>query len=601
MLKLIIFLAFALKSYIAAPVLLSEIISNKINYSSNKKNEDILSINVNAIIDVSVLLNDVSRKLLGSGSVSLEGSSLLKKESLFNLYNSSLSVGSLTLKIPESNYIASINKSSMFEMAQVILEGYLSKSNLFRVNGGSVVLMNVCISTDSSIMSFVKSEELGSNLKVVGMTLNSNEVCGNEALLYSTNTEVKDSSFSNITSHSSFSYKPDEFSPSDIERVSSNTFYNCENVFKGLILTMDMSREYISNNNTYKKTLGLHRSAHYYYGSGSHSFDSDFFDGSTSYEEAGGAIFFEGKSLTIKGCYFYDCTAYSYGGAICFNPSSSSGNLKIQTSDFESCYLQGSGGAIYIRNGGQNIYKCRFLTCFTQGSTEPYGGAICVESVSKSDGCTISNCYFNNSISTLGGGISSNTLSYSFYITNTTFTNNQGYEGGAIDVHIPGNPITVTYCAFKNNKASHQKGYDIYAESKTNYFNESSITNSYTNVDKNSTYIDGHVVCEGFQYNEMPEDLSGCPHEIVIDYVNTENNNTGMIIGIVFGVVGVIVAIVVTIILCYCCDCCCFDSSKHISNSSGSGTYNETNNTTPMQQEEPPQNIAYVADPPTSQ
>lgn len=601
MLKLIIFLALALKSYIAAPVLLSEIISNKIDYLSNGKKEDILSINVNAIIDDSILLNDVSRKLLGSGSVSLEGSSLLKKKSLFNLSNSSLSVGSLTLKVPESNCIASINKSSVFEMAQVILEGYLSKSNLFRVNGGSVVLMNVCICTDSSIMSFVKTEELGSNLKVVGMTLNSNEVCGNEALLYSIHTEVKDSSFANITSHSSFSYKPDEFNPSDIERVSSNTFYNCENVFKGLILTMDMSHEYISNNNTYKKTLGLHRSAHYYYGSGSHSFENDFFDGPISYDEAGGAIFFEGKSLTVRGCLFYDCTAYACGGAIYFNPSSSSGNLKIQTSDFEKCYLEGAGGAIYIRNGGQNIFKCRFLECFTQGSDDPYGGAITVKSVSKTDGCTISNCYFNGSISTYGGGISSDTLTYGFYITNTTFTGNQGLLGGAINLYIPGSAVDITYCAFKNNRATNQKGYDIYAESETTYFNESSISYSYTNIDKNSVFIGGNVVCEGLQYSETPEDLSGCPYEVVAYYVNTNNNTTGMIIGIVFGVIGLIGGIIAIIIICYCCDCCCFDSSRHVSSSSSSNTYDNANNTTPMQPEEAPQNIAYVADPPTSQ
>lgn len=602
MLKLFVFLSFVFNSYIAAPVLLSEIISSKFSSLSNGKKEDVLSVDVDAVIDESISLNDISYHLLGIGSVLLEGSALLEKKSLFNLNNSTLSLGNLTLKIPESDCLASVGKSSMFEMAQVFLEGCLSQQNLFMVNGGSVALKNVYVKTDSSIISFVKTEELGSNLEVVGMTLNSSKVCGNKALLYSSHTEVKGCSFTNITSDSFFSYEQDNNNPSYIERVSHNSFYNCESVFNGLLLTMDLSYKYISNNNTYKRTLGIHRYGHVYYNGNEGSFDSDWFDNCVCNETAGGGLFFEGEDLNIKGCYFLECESVNYGGGVCYYPYKSSGLFKIQTSDFENCTCNGSGGAICSNEGKISMNKCRFLNCYTRKNKEQFGGSIEIFEINGGSGSYINNCFFDNSEAEDGGSIYINSISNSLKISNCTFFNSTAFTGGSIGIYKPRRgDIIINFCAFKNSDSKYKMGYDIYVDYESSCFNKSSISNCYTNTQTNSLFMGENVTSEVLHYIENPEDSAGCTSDIIHNYQNTQNNDTAEFIWIIIAVVAVVAIVVVIVIVCYCRGCLCFGRCKHksrdeASNYSGGGNTNDYQNTN-AQQDTQSQNMAYVAYP----
>lgn len=557
MLKIFIFLALIFNSSIAAPVFLSEIISSKINPLSNRKNEDTLSVDVNAIIDESILLNDVSRKLLGIGKVSLEGSSLLKKKSLFSLSNSTLSVGAFTLKISESNYIASINKSSMVEMIQVILEGCLSKNNLFLVNGGSVVLKNVYINTDSNIMSFVKTEELGSNLEVIGLALNSNKVCGSDALLYSTHTEVKDCTFTNITSDSSFTYNSDNATSSYSSGVSCSSFSDCENVFQGLILSMDLTNTYISNNNTYKRTLGEHRERQFYCNSILAIFDCDWFDGCSSKYEPGGGLLFRGMDLTVKGCYFLKCKCVEHGGGILYHPSQHPTSFEMHTTDFENCSCDGSGGAVCCDEGKISINKCRFLNCYTEKSEEQYGGAIEIIEIDTGSESIISNCFFNNSKSNDGGSIYIDSISHNLEILNCTFFNSYGLKGGSIELNKPTcDCINISYCAFKNSSSEYKIGFDIYVDIESSCFNKSSIINCYTNTEINSLFMGANISSEVLLYDANPEGLAGCSSDIINNYQNKKNNHTQIFVWIIVGSVvfiTIIIAVVGVLCVCGCC------------------------------------------------
>ena len=109
------------------------------------------------------------------------------------------------------------------------------------------------------------------------------------------------------------------------------------------------------------------------------------------------------SSHTITNCTFTNCTSSGYGGAISFEPSSSSScTLSITTCSFTNCSASRRGGAVYCYRASLSVVSgCSFVK--SKAGSGYYGGGMCMYSIASCAGVKDSN--FSSCTSGPAGGI----------------------------------------------------------------------------------------------------------------------------------------------------------------------------------------------------
>jgi hypothetical protein len=143
----------------------------------------------------------------------------------------------------------------------------------------------------------------------------------------------------------------------------------------------------------------------------------------------GGALSFNGETLTINSCVFSNNIASGSGGALVVF-----GTLNVNDSTFNDNFSSagaGGGGAIFAR-GGLTVTNSIFNSNVANGM----GGGINTDISSATAGSNITNSTFNGNNADAGGGVAVISFTLPLRIVKSTFTNNSSTvlnsKGGGI-------------------------------------------------------------------------------------------------------------------------------------------------------------------------
>ncbi len=180
----------------------------------------------------------------------------------------------------------------------------------------------------------------------------------------------------------------------------------------------------------------------------------------------GGAIFSRGGNFNVTDSIFRDCKA-NYGGAIYLRQNGNENyDVGIYRCSFDNCTAR-NGGAIVALGNNSLINDCNFTNCY---ASDGYGGAIRL----GSENSTISNCNFDDCFSKqMGGAVQLyNRPNSKLLYCNFTNCNVTGNYGGAIQISNVNS--TVAYCNFIYCYANSTQGGAIYtagADTSISYCN----------------------------------------------------------------------------------------------------------------------------------
>jgi predicted outer membrane repeat protein len=201
---------------------------------------------------------------------------------------------------------------------------------------------------------------------------------------------------------------------------------------------------------------------------------------------SGGAIYIKNGG-SVSNSIFTKISSGTNGGAIFINSGGNgvggavciSGIGIVNNSDFINT-VSGGNGAIYMTTG--NVSD----STFTNTTSQSYGSAIYIYGNSK-----VSNSTFTNTSSFKGGTVYIKTGSVSDSTFTSTTTNN---NGSAIYISGGGN-VNISNSNFNSNKAD--KDGAIYSDGNVNVTGNSNFTNNVATVDGGVIYVSsGSVTCE---------------------------------------------------------------------------------------------------------
>ena len=177
-------------------------------------------------------------------------------------------------------------------------------------------------------------------------------------------------------------------------------------------------------------------------------------------ELAGGNIFCDSASPTIRNCLLTSGEAFYGGGLYCRAGGPAIENCQIMSN---SSGYSGGGGGFFECNLPIEITECTFT--HNNCGVQPNGGGGGGLHIWNCTNAVISSCSFQNNASgnasAEGGGLylylSSSFPNANLRVTNSTFTGNSGGRGGGIYILTwdePGSAILVDGCTFSGNMAT---------------------------------------------------------------------------------------------------------------------------------------------------